>query len=80
MITGWKKLTRKEREHLSRDANVHTDSELKACLEAHRRYVADRADKERKGEAPISARSGQPVCWDCYLIAQKLGLDTTGLR
>ena len=70
MLTGWKKLTRTERGHLSRDAKVNTNGDFKACLDMQRELVANGATLDGKGK---------PACWDCYLIAQKLGLDTTGL-
>lgn len=63
MIKGWKKLTKKDREHLTRIANCFNTA-------AFQRTIDDHAEMERK--------SGRTVCFECKKIAEKLGMEPVG--
>lgn len=63
MIKGWKKLTKDERNHVHFDAGCR-------CTSAFQRNIDGQAEQERK--------SGVVQCWDCRLIARKLGYTPEG--
>jgi hypothetical protein len=57
MITGWKKLSKKELAHL-KEQGIHTNWDWQQTL---------------KKQAEFRALGGSEPCWDCREIAEKLG-------
>jgi len=64
MIRGWKKLTKKERKHLS-DNGIW-------CIEVLQRTI--------NRQAQMREESGIEPCWDCRFIAKKLGIESMADR
>ena len=61
MIKGWKKLTKQERKHLSE----HGCNNL----------VLFKKTREHQKRLEAESESGLHACWDCEIIAKKLGLE-----
>jgi len=62
-MATWKKLKAKEQEHLKK-LGVSSIRGLEVCLD---------------GQRELAKIGRVPVCRECYLIAERLGLDTQGL-
>ena len=65
MIRGWKKLTKKERKHLS-EARCNNTFLFQKTIEEHDEWRAK--DFEEHGKVRTEP------CWDCRFIAHKLGM------